>query len=1213
MLPEEELAENPGLPTSSVVGSAATEIGSAMGGEIIAGIVGRKKKAATAGIRFVTGALGSLIAQKGPEGQEEVGLGRMLAAGAANAIPLGDKLGVPSTAKTALKTGAIAGGERLVADRVDEGEFNLSNAAIAAATGGTLGGSISKVDQKYISTAHKMLGKNAKQIDEMISNGTLSNKDVAEALDGVLPRKATEKEIKKTRNRLEREFLADRLADKSTPILSTLVRARNYVLPEKSIGKGAREGYFKYKDNMERAEALSTRLQARVDKEVLNNPELRNDINNYLEGDDMSQNLSKSGIAGDLRQVREIEVKAMSDLYDLFENTDQLKLLPPESRDIIMERMQTEIQRGYRMYDTNSYRGFFDQKHAPSKEMKQDAFQEVFDSLYSKAVQNGEDLDEKAISKLRKLAEKHVKHLESMFASENRSSSKELIASLPGRMEIVIDGHMPGPRERAFLGEVKTPIEKGGINTRFRIRDSLKHKAQIDADISMINSLKAAGNISTQKLPGYVPLKLKTNGGRNAAGEQLFIPAETGHAINKLYESEFAEQTAEGTAGVLSQIFGSAVALSKATKVIYNPPSYVVNAIGGAVAMASNGVHPFFRNGKIIDFSLMKDMIKSYGRGANLALSELDGAYNQITKRSSAEGREALIKDIDEMYEYGVGNASIATNEVAAAIKNGKIGNMVDRATKPLGKLYNVTDTATRYTVWMANRNFLAGKLAKNGVNMSEEQIKRIAASITNDTYQNYNRTSKMAKLLSRKGVLPPFVTFTLELFRNTTNQVKFAYEMINGDKFASRYGIELNDAARKELASEGRKRLAALTAILAVSGGAKHFIGKVSDNVTDGEAIGEDKMDDFRFFSPSYIRNKDFLATFNPETKTGTFAATSYLLPHTTITQMVGPMLDAFDRGESEYDTERTIAGLFVNEFLGEGTFVNQNLFRAIDNRKETGKTVTDKPGMEGFLDRSKYFVAETFKPGFMNEADKLSNAYKGRGDFSPSEVWLRQLGLRFSKIDMNQMAEFRIQDFTRRYSGARGNYTTNLKYKSDDLSPEEIERSYLDAIKEAEAVYSDIEEAYNRLDSFDYSTDDKIKILKGGNVKSEDIYRIVNGMDFKPFKRGLAQTTGEQYKEMSVGKSDKEIRDSIRLMKRGSAAEKLTASRFERERNRIKLDERKGRSERDRLLMNMDVVTRAEMLIDMGVHRDRRLYREYKKKGVITRDVRMLIRRAR
>ena len=81
----------------------------------------------------------------------------------------------------------------------------------------------------------------------------------------------------------------------------------------------------------------------------------------------------------------------------------------------------------------------------------------------------------------------------------------------------------------------------------------------------------------------------------------------------------------------------------------------------------------------------------------------------------------------------------------------------------------------------------------------------------------------------------------------------------------------------------------------------------------------------------------------------------------------------------------------------------------------------------------------------------------------------------------------------------------------------------------------------------------------------------------------------------------------------RKGSAAEKLTASRFERERNRIKLDERKGRSERDRLLMNMDVVTRAEMLIDMGVHRDRRLYREYKKKGVITRDVRMLIRRAR
>jgi len=1218
MDPEEELVEDPGLTGSQIAGSAATEIGTAVGGELIAGVVGRKKKLATAGIRFASGVLGSYLAQKGVEDRDELQLGRLLAAGAANAIPVNDNVLLPSPGKTALKVSAIAGAERAYADKVDHGEVNLENVAIAAGTGGLVGGGIAKADSKYISTARKLIGKDADKIDEMIVKGTLTDSDVADSLRGVLSRKATDKEIRRTRNRLEREFLAKKLADTETPIFKTLIRARNYLLPEKSVGKGAREGYFKYKDNFERAEALSTRLQARVDKEVLDNPAIRDDVINYLEGGKMSNALADSQISGDLQQVREIEIKSMEELYRLFDETDTFKILPPEAQEVVKARMEKEISRGYRMYDTRSYRAFFDKKHGSSategqaKRIESEVVEEVYDSLYRKAAQAGQELDEKAISKLRKQANKHVKHLRSLFASEKRSSAQEILASLPGRFEIILDGHMPGPKERAFLGEVSTPIEKAGINTRFRVRDSIKHVAQIEADASVVRALQESGNVSTESLKGYVPLNLKTGGGKNAAGEQLYVPAETEHGIRKLYESEFAEQSAEGSAAVLSQVFGSAVALSKATKVIYNPPSYVVNFYGGVMAMASNNVHPFlnpFTNkGKVFDF----DLLRNYARGANLAVSEMGSIYNAATKRTSAKTRANLVKDINEMYEYGIGNASIATNEVAAAIQNGKLGKVTEMATKPLGKLYNITDTSTRYAVWMANRNFLAGKLGKNGVKMSEEQVKRIAASITNDTYQNYNRTSRLAKLLSRKGVLPPFVTFTLELFRNTTNQVRFATEMINGDKFAKRFGIELTDAARKELASEGRKRLLALGAVLGVSAGAGSFIGNFG-GVTDGETIDAEKKDDFRFFSPSYIRNKDFVATFNPKTKHGTFAATSYLFPHTTITQMLGPIIDTFKADEGEYETERTLAGLFVNEFLGEGTFVNQNLMRAIDNRKETGKTVSDKPGMQGFIDRSTYFVMETLKPGVANEYEKLMDAYKGRGDFSPAEIWMRQAGLRFSKIDMTQMAEFRIQDFTKRYSSARGNYTTNLKYKSDELSPQEIERSYQNALSEASAVYKDIEEAYNRLDSFGYSTEQKIKILKGGNVKSEDIYRIVNGMDFKPFKRGLAQSTGEQYREMAAGKSDAGVRDEIRKLRRGSASERLMSKRFDRERNRIALDERKGRSERDKLLMNMDVVTRAEMLIEMGAHIDRRLYREMARKGVITKDVRMLIRRAR
>ena len=1224
---EEEIIE-PGLTKTQVVGSAATEIGAAVGGEFLAKAISASRAAARAkkdknkkrvekagavmkaGVRFASGALGSFLAQKGVEDKEELGLGRMLLAGAANAVPIGDKLGV-EPGKVALKTGIVAGAERAGIGYFDEGEIDPVDTLMAAGTGGLLGGAIAKVDAKYLSTAHKVLGKDADEIDRMISVGELTDDDVASALKNVLTRDATEREIKKTRNRLEREFLANNLADKETPIRSTLIKARNYFLPEKTIGPEAREGYFKYKDSMERAEAISTRLQQRVDKEVISDPGIRDDIVNYLAGGEMTNKLAQRGISGDLRQMREIEIESMSDMYDLFETTDQFNILPPEVQNTLKARMQTEIDRGYRMYDTKSYRAFYNKKWNADAELKAEASEEVFDSLFRKAVANGEEVDEKALRKMKSDTKKHMEHLESMFVSQAPSSSKELVSSLPGRMEIVLDGHMPGPRERAFLGEVTSNLESPGVSVKYRLRDTIRHKAAIESQISVMNSLKETGQLSTKSLPGYVPLKLPGNSGKNKNGDQLFIPVDTDHAIGKLHEKEFADQLAEGTSGVINQLYGSLVGLSKAAKVIYNPPSYSVNAIGGALSMASNNVHPLFKNGKLYDSSVFKD----YFRGANLASAELDGLYGKVTKKSKAETRKALIADIDEAYKYGIGNASIASNEVSDAIANGKIGNLSRKLTDSVGKAYNITDTATRYAIWKSNQNMITRKLVKNGVSMTEDQVKRMAASITNDTYQNYARTNRLGKLLSRKGILPPFVTFTLELFRNTTNQIRYAYEMIQGDKFAKRFGFELNDAARSALASEGRARLAALTAVLGVSAGATSLIGTGSDYLTsEQKTLDPDKKDDFRFFSPEYIRNKDFHATFNEKTKTGTFAATSYLFPHATITQMLAPMGDAILNGEEdEYETARTLSNLFVQEFLGEGTFINQNLMRAIDNRKETGKTVSDNPGWQGFLDRMKFFVFESFKPGFANEFEKFANAYADRGDFTPSEIWLRQAGLRFQKIDMTQMAEFRIQDFTKRYSGARGTYTTNLKYKSDELTPEEIERSYREALTVSEEVYKDIEESYNRLDSFGYSTDDKIKILRGGNVKSEDIYRIVNGMDFKPFKRGLSATTGEQYQEFTVGRDESEIKREINRMKRGTPTEAITASRFERERNRIKNDERKGRTPKDKLLMNMDVVSRAQMLIDMGVNQDRSLYFEYKRKGVITKDVRMLLRRAR
>ena len=56
-----------------------------------------------------------------------------------------------------------------------------------------------------------------------------------------------------------------------------------------------------------------------------------------------------------------------------------------------------------------------------------------------------------------------------------------------------------------------------------------------------------------------------------------------------------------------------------------------------------------------------------------------------------------------EMYKYGIGNATIAANEVADAINNGKLGDIARGLTAGAGKLYSISDTATRFAIWKHN------------------------------------------------------------------------------------------------------------------------------------------------------------------------------------------------------------------------------------------------------------------------------------------------------------------------------------------------------------------------------------------------------------------------------------------------------------------------------------------------------------------------------
>tara|TARA_R100001591_G_C4353224_1_gene183647 strand:+ start:692 stop:4402 length:3711 start_codon:yes stop_codon:yes gene_type:complete len=1216
-LQEDLNVPEPSITAGQITGSAATEITGNVLGEIITQVISAKvPKPAKIAVkrlgRFLSGAGSSGLAQQ-IEGKEDLSFGRMIAAGTVNNMLTKVKAPLIDPVKRDVaKSAFFAGSERYLADAIDEQEFNplRLDVAIAAATGGAIGVPVGRAQYKF-SDADKvatLIGKNADEIDEIIGKGEVGKNDLNALLQDAVGRPITQKELDRTSERMIRERTAQALQSSQRPLPRMISEVKSFIAPTLALKgvRNVRENYLNFADRLQSAEALSTRLQNAIDKVTVSKPHLAQDIDDYLNGAPLSEALMNEGIAGDLQSFRSLETEALTELHDLLKNSDELEFLDKESKQAVLYRLEQVISRKHRSFDTAQYKAFTNKEFTQNKVTEDEVQEEVFDSL----IMQGLD-EKKAASK----AKQHLSHIKSLFVKAKdkgtgRTKQAELLVSLPGRFEKVIGGHAPGPKERLFLGEIDQPFLSNGLKARFRIRDSIRHVANIESDIKLKQGLEEAGLLSKTKTQESIEFSPKYTQGTDADGNQLYIPYEVGVAINRLYETGFTRQAADEASNTLAQIYGIGVTGSKAAKVIFNPPSYMVNFFSGQASMLSNGIIP--------------NVGKTYLKGANLAFKEIHSLYNSGAalskgqkKISDPEIRRRISNDMAEMYKYGIGNATIAANEVADAINNGKLGDFARGLTAGAGKLYSVTDTATRFTIWKFNQKKLTQILKRKGnpLNISRDQIKRIAAEITNDTYQNYARTWSLGRKLSRAGILPPFVTFTLEFARNTANQVSYARRMINGDAFAQKFGITIDDASRAALREEGFKRLGYLAGTMFLAAGAASgvgsAIGAISENA--GDRVDPRDMESFRFFSPSYMRNQDIIATYNPKTKLGTSAATSYLLPHTMFTGLIKAAYAEIQNPFTEDDAEKNVQsalGLVVDNFVGEGTFIGQNLYRALDNRDVYGKVITDKEGAAKFGALLKEFAFETFRPGFINEGSKFLKAFQGLGDYSMLEIGMRQVGARLTKVDFNQMAKFRVQEFVQGYSNARGRYTTDAKYKSDQLSENELEQSYRRAVKQAEASYNRISESFDRLKAFGYTEEERINVLREAGVRSTDVFRIVSGMDFQPFQRGVQKTTGEQYSEIAEGKSRAETLAEIRELRRGDAKSRFLAESLEREHNRRINDEKRGRTPQDKLLMNMSILERVRVLRDIGAHRNSAMFYEFKRKGVINKEVAKLLR---
>jgi hypothetical protein len=1109
-------------------------------------------------VAFSSGVLGNIVGQY-IEGRDEISLGRAATGGTVNMLPFSSAVKVgkgtkitgelikKATTVEAKRGAAIGAGEATAVSIIDNGRLpTATELAEYGGLGALFGAPIGALSPKFAKSFSKLLGKSADDIDEAVASGEIGTEDVIRMgladndldaqriLEDTIDNVATKQVAKTLRNARDSQES------------SAWERTKAWLFPSKTTGREAQDIAFYGRSEVKANTELASKLSDRINKFQTNNPTAAKEINKFLDNPDIElpKSLKGTAIEGDLNTFRKTLVNLQAQLLDQLSEHKFSNLSPDHQKELIAT-IQNSLKPDRPNYVTKEYRLFTDPNFKPDPRLKQEAIDEIADGIMAK---NPKMSPENAYAN----AEKHIQNL-----INNSAKNRELATDRQffGSTDSVLKARSnPGEAERAFLGEIVDPAE--------RIRGTLDNVGRLvyknKSDIAMANALQKAGLAFKQVPSDTAFTKLKLRGNLDSG---LYVPNTVQYALDKTYLNTVQERGADVLREAIQDLYETGVGLSKATKVILNPPSYAVNMWGGMATILGSGINP---------------LSVAYGRGLKLALAEY-GSVDKILAGNKAATREAMNEAMKDMTKYGISNANIIASDIRSSFKGGFFSEKINKAFEPISKAYQATDTAARFTVWTANQE----RLGKMFPNLKGDDLKLAAAKLTNDTYQNYDKLSNAIRILSRTGIMPQFVSFTAEFMRNIYNQTRYAMQMVKGT-FGAELGIDMSQANKAVMRAEGIKRLTALSALIAGTEAARQAYN--ASNGVDEEtekALKETVVADFD-------KSKSLLFTRDPKTGEISYANLSYLVPHAMVAE-------AFNAATSDQPLE-SLAGILSDNFVGEGTFVAQSAIQAINNVDANGKPISDAQGrFQKFKDQLDYFAAEAFKPGVAREAEKLiETATKEDPRYSFKELAERQLGHRINKIDVADNSFFKVRDANEKAQRSASKYKQLLEYGNP--TPEQAREAYLNAENLRKQNIAVVAKHYNNLVKLGLPEDKRIEVMKNAGVSSRDIIAIIEDT-YIPLPTTLKQDTKEIYDERYQGKSFSEV---MRDISKNARANPALAERLRNEATSREKQKRSNMSAKEVLLKNLNTQDRAKYVI---ANPDK--LQELLRKGIVTKAV--------
>lgn len=939
------------------------------------------------------------------------------------------------------------------------------------------------------------------------------------------------------------------------PITTMKNKMRSILAPSRVVGKEARNEALNFRKRVASAEELGGRIERRVAKEIKKDPTVEGRVNAFLDGGEVDPSLGSlndelivyrskmNELQGELIHQLELDHMASMKTGELREVTDKILKLREEAQSMSgkklkraekkLTKMQKKVDatpqliekikesKELNKYARQEYRMFTDSEFVPDIKLRAKAQEE----LVTKIMAKNKNMTRPAAEVK---ASKHLDDLENKSArvrkAEARQGSGRALYEAPLKQKKNV-----GDAEKAWLGEITETGEKmrGTLSGVAR----LVARKQTDRNVAAILSKHGLAVPANKQSPNMVELRLKSG---ETTG--LHVAPEVQASVNRLYLDGAQQRSSNPIIAGIQDLYSSAVGLSKATKVLLNPPSYAVQVYGNTMNLLGMGVNPF----------------GGAYKGMRLALSEYGGLEHMMSKAGKTE-RVAFLKELNDMAKYGIKGENIMESDIRDAFERGLFSKMADKPVGFFGKAYSVPDTVGRYVGWKAQQKMLK----KVYPHLGEEDLKRLGAEVINDVYQNYDRLSGTIKSLSRMGVMPQFASFTAEFMRNQYNQAKIIAQMLGGT-FGADLGIDVSKANVKAMRVEGAKRLAALSTVYGATAGTIAAINR------DG-GISEGDEEHIRELVPNWDKHKSLAMRLSDDGKKMSYANVSYIAP-----QALG--LAAFDAGMSGEPIEN-LSGMLVEELVGDGSFVNREMMAAINNRNDRGQKISSEENdLKNAMDRLEYFVKQTFKPGAAREVKKMDEALRGVGDLTTKQVLARQVGYRVNTIDFAENAKYLIMEHKDNADMSKRKYT-----KARDkgtMRPEDLEALYQSANESRKKSMAQIARRNENLINRGYTEEERIQVLKDGGVGGKDILSILNGT-YKDIPRVSLPSTSDSYNELTGSMSEKrtQIRD---IMKGDRDLGTKLMRKWEQERRA----ERSGVTNKDSLIRGLDTFEKVEYI---------------------------------